>query len=57
MTNTLFGIKSHAELYSIFKQIWIPLITYYNSYVWNKILNHTIEFNYTVWNNCGNKLD
>jgi hypothetical protein len=47
--NISFETKSHAELNAIHKQFIIQLITYYDFSIWNKILNHIIEFNYTVW--------
>jgi hypothetical protein len=55
--NNLFRIKSLAEFNSDYKQIWIQLITLYNSYVWNKILNYKIEFNYNFWNTIGIELN
>jgi hypothetical protein len=56
-SNNLFEIKSHVELNSIHKQISNQFIIYYNFYVWNKILIFRIEFNYIVWNTCGNELN
>jgi hypothetical protein len=57
ISNNLFGIKSYVELNRIHKQFWIQLITYYNFYVWNKILNHIFEFNYIICNIYENELN
>jgi hypothetical protein len=42
---------------SVYKHIWIQLIIYYNSYVYNEILNYIIKFNYIIWNTLGNELN
>jgi hypothetical protein len=54
-------MESHLVEQTIWNQItcridsipylaWIQLITFYNFYIWNKILDYMIKINYTIWN-------